>query len=363
METTSFRYGKHLGALTALCMVGLVGVRLYQADQIEQRAQAVGWALNVPIVGLEVYDQMVADSERLRESAEVIERKYDVVLPHPYADYWLEASGQWLRELSRSGIKLSTYDLTDVNMHKWIALRPLLTLRNIPPGSFRMGCTNEQAKACYDSEKPVHSVAISQEFYMMESEVTQALYETVMGSNPSRYVNPNQPVEQVTWYDAVAFANRLSELDGLPSCYTINGDSIEWPDIECKGWRLPTEAEWEYAARGRQQNKFAGSDRLENVGWYYANSNHQPQDVCNKHRNGFGLCDMSGNVWEWVWDWYGEYDSDSQTDPTGPTEVSKRVLRGGSWRHYERNSRVSIRYYIAPEYGNPSWGFRLVRLA
>ena len=363
METTSFRYGKHIGALTVLCLVGFVGVRLYQADQIEQRAAVVGWELNVPIVGLDVFDQQVADSERLRQTAEVIERKYDVVLPHPYNDYWLEASGKWLRELSRSGIDFSTVDLSGVNMYTWISIRPLLTFRNIPPGTFRMGCTDEQGIDCHDWEKPVHSVTLSKEFYMMESEVTQALYETVMGHNPSRHVDANQPVEQVTWYDAVKFANRLSEIEGLTPCYTINGESVEWSDTQCKGWRLPTEAEWEYAARGRQQNTYAGSDRLEDVGWYYGNSNSQSQDVCVKYRNGFGLCDMSGNVWEWTWDGYGEYNVESQTDPVGPSTASRRVLRGGSWRHYERNSRVSIRYYIAPQYGDPSWGFRLVRLA
>lgn len=363
METTIFRYGKHIGILTAVCLVGFIGMRLVQASQIQQRAEAVGWDLHVPLFDLSEWEQLVAESERLKQSAEYLEQKYDVLLPHPYSDLWLTSLPKWLRAMSRSGMNLSNFDLSNVDMYTWVRLRSLLSQTNIPPGTFQMGCTNEQVSACYDWEKPVHSVTISREFFIMQSEVTQALYEFVMGVNPSRYQSASQPVEQVTWYDAVTFANRLSELDGLPSCYTIDGENIEWADTDCKGWRLPTEAEWEYAARGSRQNTFAGSEQLRNVGWYYGNSNHKPQIVCKKHRNGFGLCDMSGNVWEWVWDWYGEYTDVSQTDPTGPTEVSKRVLRGGSWRHYERNARVSIRYYIAPGYRNQSWGFRLVRLA
>ena len=363
METTSFRYGKHIGILTAVCLVGFVGMRLVQASQIQQRAESVGWDLHVPIFDLSEWEQLVAESERLKQTAQSVERKYDVVLPHPYAEWWLTPLPEWFQEMSRSGIALSSFDLSSVDMYTWVRMRPFLNQKNIPPGTFQMGCTDEQGSECHDWEKPVHSVTITKEFFMMQSEVTQALYELVMGTNPSRHQWASQPVEQVTWYDAVTFANRLSELDGLPTCYTIDADDVEWSDADCKGWRLPTEAEWEYAARGGQQSKFSGSDHLESVGWYYANSNHKPHSACEKYPNGFGLCDMSGNVWEWVWDSYGEYSDSSQTDPTGPTEVSKRVLRGGSWRHYERNSRTSIRYYIAPGYGNQSWGFRLVRLA
>lgn len=363
METTFFRYGKHIGALTALCLAGVVGVRLYQADQIEQRAKSVGWDLNVPIFGLEAFDQMVADSERLKTEAEELEWKYGVAFPHPYSERWLSAALDSFRAMSRSGMVPSKHDLSTVNMDTWLALRPLLNLRNIPPGTYTMGCTREQGDACYDWENPSHTVTISQEFYIMDSEVTQALYELVMGNNPSRLQGPRQPVEHVSWYDAVTFANRLSELDGLDPCYTIEGKMVQWPDIKCSGWRLPTEAEWEYAARGRQNYKYAGSDSSQNVSWYYANSNSRPHEVCTKPRNGYGLCDMSGNLWEWVWDWYGEYSSEHQTDPTGPETVSKRVLRGGSWRHSQQNSRVTIRYYIAPEYKDFTWGFRLVRLA
>ena len=344
-------------------LVGFVGVRLYQANQIERRAAAVGWDLNVPIFGLSDFDQQVSDSERLRSTAKAIEDQYNVVLPHPYADYWLEPTGDWLQDMSRVGVDVSVFDFTTVNMVTWLHLRPWLKMRSIPSGPFQMGCTSEQGKACHDWERPVHSVTISKNFYMMQHEVTQGLYELVMGQNPSFHRGTGLPVEQVSWLDAVRFANRLSALDGLESCYVIEGDDVEWSNTACKGWRLPTEAEWEYAARANRRNRYAGSDSLESVGWYYANSQHQPHDVCTKQRNSFGLCDMSGNVWEWVWDSFGEYSDADQTDPTGPVEVSKRILRGGSWRHYERNSRVSIRYYIAPEYGNPSWGFRLLRLA
>ena len=358
---TSSRYGKFIGAFIAVGLIGLVGAHGYQSHQLEVRARAIGWQLDVPWFGSRGYFEPVAESERLRVQAASIEEQHDVVLPYPYSEYWLRPVGEWLQDMSRVGMDVTKFDFTSVDMTTWLNLRPLLKVRNIPPGTFQMGCTQEQGEACHDWERPVHSVSISTELYMMQHEVTQGLFELVMGYNPSFHQGEALPVEQVSWGDAARFANRLSEMDGLPPCYVIEDGSVEWADKACTGWRLPTEAEWEYAARANQVSRYSGSDSLENVGWYYANSQHQSHAVCTKQRNGFGLCDMSGNVWEWVWDWYGEYGIEGVADPTGPVSGRAKVLRGGSWRHYERNSRVSIRYYIAPEYTNPSWGFRLIR--
>ena len=118
----------------------------------------------------------------------------------------------------------------------------------IPAGTFMMGCTFEQEDDCGHLEKPAHQVTISKDFYLMENEVTQALYERVMGENPSEFKGLNRPVEQVSWYDAVKFCNKLSQIEGLDQCYTINGNDVSWSNKSCNGWRS-TEAEWEYAAR------------------------------------------------------------------------------------------------------------------
>jgi formylglycine-generating enzyme required for sulfatase activity len=209
-------------------------------------------------------------------------------------------------------------------------------------------------------------VKISKSFYLMESEVTQALYEKVMGSNPSSFTGSKRPVETVSWYDAVRFANKLSALEGREKCYQMTsrgkdeyGDEqydVSWTK-NCTGWRLPTEAEWEYASRGGQSYKYAGSNTVGDVAWYDGNSGSSTHDVCGKQKNGYGLCDMSGNVWEW--DWTGDYSSGTQVDPQGPTSGSNRVIRGGSWFNSARDVRVSLRDGDAPSRSNNYLGFRL----
>ena len=253
-------------------------------------------------------------------------------------------------------------DLQDLS--DWVveaSKRPEYDVKLIPAGTFTMGCTSEQGSDCDDDEKPTHQVTLTKDFYMMDSEVTQRLYQRVVGSNPSIFQGLERPVEQVSWFDAVKFANNLSSMEGLEQCYTISGDSVTWSKSDCTGWRLPTEAEWEYAARGGESYKYAGSNSVGAVAWYYDGETH---DVCGKTRNGYGLCDMSGNVWEWVWDWYDSYSDAPTVDPRVPTSGSIHVTRGGSWYSYAaQRVRVSIRYANDPTSTYNYLGFRLCRFS
>ncbi|MBR5781423.1 MAG: formylglycine-generating enzyme family protein [Bacteroidales bacterium] len=213
----------------------------------------------------------------------------------------------------------------------------------IEGGTFQMGATSEQGGDAYNDEKPVHSVTLS-DYYIGETEVTQELWTAVMGSNPSSFSNnPQRPVEQVSWNDCQEFIKKLNELTG-------------------KNFRLPTEAEWEYAARGGNKSqgyKYSGSNTIVDVAWYYDNSSSQTHDVKTKQANELGIYDMSGNVYEWCQDWYGSYSSSSQTNPTGPSSGSDRVDRGGSWYSDAKFCRVSYRRNANPGYTNSNLGLRL----
>ena len=241
-------------------------------------------------------------------------------------------------------------------------------------GSFQMGSTEG-----YAHEEPVHTVRVG-DFYIGKYEVTQAEWEEVMGSNPSYFKGTNRPVEQVSWYDAVEYCNKRSQREGLTPVYRINGESVT-ADWNADGYRLPTEAEWEYAARGGNESKgykYAGSDNVDQVGWYWRNSgdtrldrdwdidkiianNGRTQPVGGKSPNELGLYDMSGNVWEWCWDWKGSYSSGSQTNPKGPGSGRYRVDRGGSWISSAGFLRSAVRHYNSPGDRGNGLGFRLVR--
>ena len=215
----------------------------------------------------------------------------------------------------------------------------------VKAGSFTMGATAEQGITCEPDEKPTHRVALTRDYYMGEHEVTQELYEAVMGNNPSHFNGAHLPVEQVDWDDAQAFCTRLSTLTG-------------------RIFRLPTEAEWEYAARGghlaSQQTKYAGSNDINVVAWYKKNSEKASHAVGTMSANALGLYDMSGNVGEWCSDWYGDYGSAAQTDPTGPSSGSYRVSRGGGWGSSAQDCRVSHRSVVTPSLRGKGLGFRLV---
>ena len=192
-------------------------------------------------------------------------------------------------------------------------------------------------------QTPTHSVTLSS-YYICKYEVTQALWRAVMGSNPSKFKGDNLPVEQVSWNDCQTFINRLNSYTG-------------------RNFRLPTEAEWEFAARGGNYSrhyKYSGSNYISDVGWYDDNSGNRTHPVGTKQANELGLYDMSGNVWEWCSDWYGSYSSYSQSNPTGATSGFGRVERGGNWCGLARYCCSSHRSYYAPGNSFDDLGLRLV---
>lgn len=212
-------------------------------------------------------------------------------------------------------------------------------------GIFLMGATEDLVPDANSDEIPAHQVALSS-YFIGQTEVTQALWLAVMGSNPSDNTgNLNYPVESVTWNDCQTFISKLNELTG-------------------KNFRLPTEAEWEFAARGGNYSKgfvYAGSDNINDVAWHLNNSSGQPHAVATKAANELGLFDMTGNVCEWCQDYYDRYSSESQINPTGPSSGSNRVLRGGSFKgNVEGDYRVSFRYSYPPTQVYNGLGLRLV---
>lgn len=210
-------------------------------------------------------------------------------------------------------------------------------------GTFTMGGTSEQGSEVESDEKPIHNVTLSS-YYICKYEVTQALWRAVMSSNPSYFKGDNLPAELVSWNDCQTFINRLNSYTG-------------------RNFRLPTEAEWEFAARGgnySRRYKYSGSNYIGDVAWYSDNSDSRTHPVGTKQANEIGLHDMSGNVYEWCSDWYGSYSSYSQTDPTGSNSGSLRVPRGGSWNSIDGCYRSSYRYNFTPVNRNYDLGLRLV---
>ncbi|PKN76216.1 MAG: transcriptional regulator [Candidatus Cloacimonetes bacterium HGW-Cloacimonetes-2] len=223
-------------------------------------------------------------------------------------------------------------------------------------------------------------------FYIDKYELTQADYQAVIGVNPSSSygVGDNYPVYYVSWFNAIEYCNRRSIQEGLTPCYSYSSygtNPANWPggwnstssnhtNVSCNwtanGYRLPTEMEWQFAARGGNQTHiytYSGSNDLNAVGWYNSNSGDTTHSCGTKAANELGTFDMSGNVWEWVWDIYGSYPSGSQTNPTGANSGSDRVRRGGSWHNYADYCTVSYRNYDDATYSSPDIGFRCVRVS
>jgi len=259
----------------------------------------------------------------------------------------------------------------------------------VSDGSFQMGT----ASGGGSDELPVHQVTLTTGFYMGKYEVTQEQYQALMGSNPSGNTTDaaagetqsRRPVEQVSWYDALVFCNKLSAAEGLTPAYRINNSAnpSDWGTVPTSsdatwnaaeivsgstGYRLPTEAQWEYAARGgplasNPYKIYSGGDTVGNVAWYKDNSGNKTHEVGKKTANEIGLYDMSGNVAEWCWDWYGSYSSGAQIDPTGASTGSSRVTRGGSWYDSAADVRSAYRNLGNPSSRGVIIGFRIVRLS
>jgi formylglycine-generating enzyme required for sulfatase activity len=234
----------------------------------------------------------------------------------------------------------------------------------IPDGTFTMGSpVNEAGRLDYEGSQ--HQVTISKAFYMGKYEVTQREYQAVMGTNPSNFKGSSLPVEQVSWFDAVEYCNKRSQREGLTPAYTISGTgdsrTVTW-DRNASGYRLPTEAEWEYACRAGTSTPYYSGGSVDNAGWDGSNSGSTTHPVGGKQANAWGLYDMHGNVLEWCWDyWYGSYSSGAQTDPVGASLGTNRMIRSGSWASIAHALRSAYRGSGIPSYRENFLGFRLVR--
>ena len=226
--------------------------------------------------------------------------------------------------------------------HTFIANNVMFEMVRVEGGTFTMGATAEQASDAFSDELPTHKVTLSP-FLIGKYEVSQTLWLAVMGENPSVNTGINLPVDNVTWNECQTFITKLNELTG-------------------KNFRLLTEAEWEYAARGGNKSKgykYSGSNNLGDVAWYIDNSNNTSHAMGTKAPNELGIYDMTGNVMEWVSDWKGSYSSGAQTNPTGPDSGTYRVNRGGSYGNVERLSRITNRNSIDPNMSSKTMGLRL----
>ena len=291
-----------------------------------------------------------------------------------------QESRQWDLLAEVSG---SYYDVTTSQQRKFFHIRQVIQTNPPPPTDFILvpgGTFNPTSS---------YTVSLSS-FYIGKYEVTQSEYQAVMGINPSYFSgNPNRPVEQVSWFNAIEYSNRRSMQEGLTPAYsysTFGTNPDVWPtgwntsdtnhtNVSCNwsanGYRLPTEMEWMFAAKGGNQSQgytYSGSNTIGNVAWYYSNSNigdgqwRRTHDVGLKAANELGTFDMSGNVWEWVWDIYGSYPSGSQNNPTGANSGSYRVQRGGSWAYNANYCTVSFRIAYVATITNSDIGFRCVRV-
>ena len=230
----------------------------------------------------------------------------------------------------------------------------------IPAGSFMMGSPSSESGRGKDEDQ--HRILLNHDFLLAATEVTQAQYEAVMGKNPSRYKGPERPVERVSWFDAVDFCNKLSEKEGLTPVYRVKEKSVAWIR-GADGYRLPTEAEWEYACRATTRERFHSDNDKSDLGlwsWFYSNSRKKTHLVGEKLPNAWGLYDMHGNVWEWCWDWYGLYTAE-KADPTGQTNGANRVRRGGGWDCGPLDCRSANRSRGYADINHSTNGFRPAR--
>ncbi len=251
----------------------------------------------------------------------------------------------------------------------------------ISGGTFQMGSPESEAWRVDDEN--AHTVTLS-DYYLSKFEVTQADYQAVMGENPSAFSGDDLPVESISWTEAIQYCNARSTQEGLTPAYTVDGQTVSW-ERSANGYRLPTEAEWEYACRAGTETPFNTQTSIsadEANYWgdypyliennYFSQGNLETKPgvyrqttvaVGSFEPNAWGLYDMHGNVGEWVWDWYGNYETDVQTDPTGPASGTRRVYRGGGWNDFAKNLRSAYRATLPPDNSSFNLGLRLVRNA
>lgn len=235
----------------------------------------------------------------------------------------------------------------------------------VESGTFIMG--NTFGDGYYD-EKPTHRATVSG-FYIGKYLVTQKEYKSLIGNNPSYFKGDDLPVETVSWFDAIKYCNAKSKTEGLPVAYNEStGDLLDslgniTTDVtQAKGYRLPTEAEWEYAVKGGTSTyKYSGSNDVGSVAWYWDNSGSKSHPVGTKKSNELGIYDMSGNVWEWCQDWYDDYNGTNSVNRYIYEKTYGRVLRGGGWNNDAGDMRVTNRYFGDPTDRDFDVGFRVVR--
>lgn len=287
-----------------------------------------------------------------------MKRKYVAMMAAPTLSVLLSAcgnSGDMAQEPDSPSASSSTETSESATTGTSADTETAINLVSISGGTFVMGSPESEENRVEDEIQ--HNVTVS-DFYMAEHEVTQQQYEAVMGENPSSNEGVNKPVENVSWFDTIEFCNRLSEQEGLTPVYTIDGDTYTW-NQEANGYRLPTEAEWEYAARAGTTTAYSTGDSITQEQATFGGGG--TTDVGSHEANPFGLYDMHGNVFEWCWDLHGEYSEEDQTNPVGAESRDTRVLRGGSCADQPLYLRSALRVYYPPTTEYFDVGFRVVR--
>lgn len=273
-------------------------------------------------------------------------------------DVYKLQTGKYKLTVSAKGYENQTYSIvikTDKEFSKQIFLNPIITVPSnfafVRGGIFSMGNNNQK-----------HDVKLT-DYFIGVYEVTQTEWEAVMDNNPSGFIGENLPVENVSWYEAIEFCNKRSINENLTPCYKIDGSDISC-NFKANGYRLPTEAEWEFAAKGgikTQNMKYSGNNFISFVAWYRANSSNTTHPVGTRMPNELNIFDMSGNVWEWNWDFYGKFSAEEMNNPVGPKSGNIRLRRQGSWNNSEEYCEIGFRETASPNSKDNTIGFRYVR--